>query len=102
MNIIIQTPGFKMTRSLSGFVYDQVAKLESVNPRILESRVCLKMETSNTQENKICEIQLVIAGNDLFASKRSHSFEEAVIRTVRALRHQLDRDKDANDLRTAS
>ncbi len=58
--------------------------------RIIESRVLLKLDKSDTKENKISEIKLIIPGNDLFASKQAKSFEEATTKAVEALRRQIE------------
>ena len=93
MKIIIQTPDFTAAQKLTVFVEQSVKKLESFDDRILEARVCLKIETSDSNENKACEIKLALPGNDLFASRQSQTFEEAVRLVIEALRHQIDRKK---------
>jgi putative sigma-54 modulation protein len=93
MKITIQSPGFKATRHLQKFVDIHVRTLESLYDRILESRVCLKTDNSDKAEAKVCELQVVIPGNDLFASKRGSTFEEAAVRAVAAVKHQMDKVK---------
>jgi putative sigma-54 modulation protein len=90
MKIIIQTPDFKAQPELTDFVNEKMEKLTQFTDRILEGRVLLKLDKSETKENKISEIRLVIAGNDLFASKQGKSFEEATIKAVEALRSQIE------------
>jgi putative sigma-54 modulation protein len=99
MITIIQTPDFKAAKKVTSFVEAHIAKLEVLNNRIEESRVCLKLDKSDTKENKICEIKLVIPGNDLFAVKRSDTFEDATLQTIEALKHQLHRWKDSRNKR---
>jgi putative sigma-54 modulation protein len=93
MKMITQTPGFTATRKLQKFVQDNVSKLEQISERIIESRVCLKLDKSDKKANKVCEIRLVIPGNDLFASRQCNSFEEAVLQSTEAIRHQVERLK---------
>lgn len=93
MKIIIQTPDFTATKKLTDFVEKNVSKLMTFDDRILEARVCLRMDTSESKENKVCEIKAVIPGNDLFASRQTKSFEESVKVVVEALKHQIDRVK---------
>lgn len=93
MKIIIQTPDFKASRKLTAFVERNVEKLGLFDERILEARVCLKTETSDSKRNKACEIRIVIPGNDLFASRHSDSYEDSVKAVVEALRHQIDHQK---------
>ncbi len=95
MKIIIQAPDFKASEALTTFVHDNVGKLANLSNRILESRVFLKLDKSDTRENKICEIKLVIPGQDLFASKQSSSFEDAVVQAIEAVKPQIARWKDS-------
>jgi putative sigma-54 modulation protein len=60
---------------------------------VIASEVTLRLDKSDTQENKITEIRLVIPGNDLFARKQCKTFEEATDIAVEALRRQLSRHK---------
>jgi putative sigma-54 modulation protein len=47
------------------------------------------LDKSDSRDNKISEIKLLIPGNDLFATKQSTSFEEATTKTIDALKHQV-------------
>jgi putative sigma-54 modulation protein len=93
MDINIQATDFKASNRLKKFVKSHVEKLKTMNDHIIEGHVCLKVANDATNENNVCEIKLAIPGNDLFASKRGKSVEESVIKTVEALKHQLDRVK---------
>ena len=96
MKMIILTPGFKASRSLTNFVGDNVGKLALLSDRILEGLINLKLDKSVKKENKICDIKLVMPGSDLFASRYSHTFEDAVLQTIEAIKHQLERWKASN------
>jgi putative sigma-54 modulation protein len=97
MKIIIQTPDFKALKKLITFVENKLGKFDVITNVVQEARVCLKVDKSDTNENKICEIKLVIAGNDLFASRQTESFEESVMMCISALRHQLARSKSERE-----
>jgi putative sigma-54 modulation protein len=99
MKIMIQTPGFKADQKLVDFVNEKLEKLSRFSDRILEAQVTLKLDKSETRENKISEIRLVIPGNDLFAVKHSTSFEEATTKTIEALKHQVATWKEKIDAR---
>jgi ribosome-associated translation inhibitor RaiA len=60
-----------------------------LSDRILEGKVILKLDKSDTHENKVCEIRLVIPGNDLFAKKNAASFEQALDQAIHALEKQV-------------
>ena len=94
MKIIIQSPDFKATKRLQKFVHQHVQKLEVFYNRIVEGRVCLKTDNLAPSESKVCELQIVVPGNDLFASKRAATFEEAAVEAVAAAKHQLDKLKN--------
>jgi putative sigma-54 modulation protein len=95
MKIIIQSPDFKAQSALEEFVNEKVGKLEYFSDKIIESRVCLKLDKSENKENKICEIKLLVPGGELFASRKNSSFEEAVMKSVEALKSQIFRWKDS-------
>jgi putative sigma-54 modulation protein len=89
MKIIIQTPDFKADQKLLEFVSEKVEKLGKFSDAIHEASVTLKLDHSDTRDNKICEIRLGIPGNDLFASKQCKTFEEAAAKSSDALRSQI-------------
>lgn len=99
MKIIIQSPDIKISNTLEEFVNQQVGKLDRLYQPIIESRVLLKTDSADDNQNKICDLQLVIPGNDLFASKRAASFEEAVSKAVDALKHQTEKLKTVREER---
>lgn len=94
MKILIQTPGFKASKKLQNLVTEKLDKLSELYPRILEARVVLRLDKSEDQKNKICEVIIVIRGNDLFASRKTESFEESLSKVVTALKRQLSVAKD--------
>jgi putative sigma-54 modulation protein len=93
MNVNIQSVHFKTDRKLEVFINDRVSKLSGIFDGVIASEVTLRLDKSDTQENKITEIRLVIPGNDLFARKQCKTFEEATDIAVEALRRQLSRHK---------
>lgn len=91
MKLSIQTPHFEPGKQLLNFTEEHITKLQTINDRIIEARACLKLDKSDKKEDKICEIKLVVPGNDLFVSKRANTFEDAIQQSVAALEHQLER-----------
>lgn len=89
MKIIIHTPDFKAGQRLLDFINEKVTKLNRFLEEIDDATVSLKLDNSDTGENKVCEIRLSIPGNDLFASRQCKTFEEATARAVDALRSQI-------------
>ncbi|MBT1686465.1 HPF/RaiA family ribosome-associated protein [Dawidia soli] len=97
MKVTIQTPGFIAGKALIDYVQGHVAGLSVTNDRILEAQVVLKLVKSDTGENKVCEVRLVVPGNDLFAQKQHHTFENAVLHCIDALKQQASRWKQLHD-----
>ena len=95
MKITIRTPDFKAQRKLSNFVRANLVKLSALSDRIIQGDVLLKLDKSDTKEDKICELRLSVPGTDLFASRQSSTFEDAVLKCVEALDHQVRRWKDS-------
>ena len=95
MKITIQTPDFKARKELTDYVTENVMKLSSLTDRLMEVQVVLKLDKSDSRDNKVCELKLAIPGNDLFAGKQSSTFEEALLKCIEAVKPQLGRWKDS-------
>ena len=89
MKINIQSPSLHPSDKLLDFANDKISKLAQYSDRIIEAQVTLKVNKADDRANKVCEIRLSIPGNDLYASRQCPSFEEAIMKTVEALRPQL-------------
>ena len=94
MKTQIQSLGFDATNTLQNLINQRLEKVGQVSDRILEGRVILKLDKSDIQENKVCEIRLVIPGHDLFAKKTAASFEQALDHVIHALEKQVHDWKD--------
>ncbi|HEX5169626.1 MAG TPA: HPF/RaiA family ribosome-associated protein [Cyclobacteriaceae bacterium] len=93
MKIDIQTLSFYPDEKLLDFAEEKLDKLGQYSEQIIEAQMSLRFDRSATRNNKFCQIRLVVPGYDLFASKQSHSFEEAILRTCEALKQQMSRRK---------
>jgi putative sigma-54 modulation protein len=94
MKVNINSVHFKADKKLLDFVNERVEKLSSMYNGVIGSDVILKLENTDTPDNKVAEIRLFIKGNDLYAKKQSKTFEEATDTAVEALRRQLTKYKD--------
>ena len=65
----------------------------SLYDKIESAKVCLKLDKSDTTDNKICEIRLVVPGNDLFAKRKGKTFEKATNEVVDVLQRQIEKMK---------
>ena len=94
MNITIQTVHFNATEKLEQFVQQKVGKLDQFYDGIIGSEVTLRLDKSETLENKVAEVSLDIPGADVIAKKQNKTFEEAVDLACEAMRKQLVKRKD--------
>ena len=93
MKTNIQSIGFTASEDLTAFVKEKTAKIRLHFDNIITSEVCLKSEKSATNDNKICDIRLVIPGNDLIASAQCTTFEEAIALASDAIIKQIEKRK---------
>ncbi|MDZ4682000.1 MAG: ribosome-associated translation inhibitor RaiA [Saprospiraceae bacterium] len=89
MNVTIQSVHFSETQALHDFVTEEVRKLSRYHDKIEGAKVFLKLEKSDTRENKVCEVRLEIPGYDLFVKKQCETFEEATSKVVDELKEQV-------------
>lgn len=94
MNITIQSVRFTASAQLEEFIQQKVGKLDQFFDGIVSAEVILKLDKSDSSENKVAEISLNVPGDELFAKKQSKTFEEAVDLSVDALRKQLIKWKE--------
>ena len=94
MNVNISSVHFKTDQKLETFIERKVTKLTNLFDEVLGSEVILKVDKSDTRENKITEIKLNLKGYDLFAKKQSKTFEEATDMAVDALKKQIEKRKE--------
>jgi len=94
MNVNINSVHFKTDRNLDNFIEKKIHKLSGFHEGVMDSEVTLKLDNSETKENKISEIRLLLKGEELFAKKQSRTFEEAVDLAVNALKKQIEKHKE--------
>ena len=93
MQINIQTNGFNSKAELTIFINEKVEKLSRFYGEIISCEVALRLDNSDTKENKLCEIRLAIPSNDLLAGTQCKTFEEAVLNAVEIIKGQIKRKK---------
>ncbi len=94
MNVQIQSIHFDADKKLLSFIQEKVDKLNHFHDGIIEGTVFLKLEKADSAENKVAEIKLHVSGQDLFAKRNCHNFEEAVDTSTSALAKQLKKHKE--------
>ncbi len=94
MTVKIQSVHFDADKKLLEFIQDRVDKLTHFYDGIITSDVTLRIDKSSDPDNKIAEIKVHIAGNDLFVKKQKKSFEEAIDNGLDALKIQIRKHKE--------
>ena len=94
MEVSVNAVKFKPTSALLEFIDKKVKKVETLLPQAIKADVTLKVDKDHDGCNKVADVRVVIAGDDLFASKQCDTFEEAVDQCVDALKKQVDKLKD--------
>ncbi len=94
MEVNINSVHFKTDKKLENFIEKKVSKLSGMFEGVMSSEVTLKVDNSESRENKIAEIRLLIKGYDLYAKKQSKTFEEATDTAISALKKQLEKYKE--------
>lgn len=92
MKINLQTLHFKASNNLTAFVDEKVGKLARFDDSIISAEVVLT-EDGSSVDNKICDIRLVVPGNDNFVKKNAATFEEAIADCVDVLQKILAEKK---------
>ncbi|MCB0806536.1 MAG: ribosome-associated translation inhibitor RaiA [Bacteroidales bacterium] len=93
MQVNINSVHFKADKKLTAFINEKVEKLSGMYEGVIGSDVILKLENTESPENKVAEIRLFIPGNDLYAKKQCKTFEEATDTAVDALKKQISKHK---------
>lgn len=93
MKIDIQSPGLAPNQELENFVHEEVERFFHLYKQIISAEVCLSLDSSSTKENKNCRMRLLIPGNDLLATAKCRTFEEAITQSAEALEKQMAKRK---------
>ena len=96
MKVMINAVHFKASSDLEDFITQKVEKVCSKHSEVIGAEVTLKLDNTDTPENKIADIRVTLKGDDLYASKQCKSFEEATDQAVDALKKQLEKYKGKN------
>ena len=93
MEIIINSVNFKTDTTLELFVREKVSKLFHHCNKIIRANVTLREAEKKNPENKLCEIRLMIPGNDHFVRKCTAVFEKSILQAVEGLQKIIRREK---------
>jgi putative sigma-54 modulation protein len=93
MNVNIKSVHFRADKKLESFIEKKIQKLSGLHEGLMGSDVVLKLDNTDTRENKIAEIRLTLKGEELFAKKQSRTFEESTDQAIDALKKQIEKYK---------
>jgi len=89
MRIQIHSIHFDADAALLAFVESKLEKLLTFNQDLQSCEVFLRVDKSDTRENKLVEVKAHLPGKDLFAKRKAGSFESAMDEVSEALRRQV-------------
>jgi|TARA_B110000003_G_scaffold15065_1_gene14738 putative sigma-54 modulation protein len=89
MRIQIHSIHFDADADLLAFVESKLEKLLTFNQDLQSCEVFLRVDKSDTRENKLVEVKAHLPGKDLFAKRKAVSFESAMDEVSEALRRQV-------------
>ena len=97
MKVTINSVHFKADSKLEDFITNKIEKLCGKMDDVQGVEVNLKLENTDTPENKIADIRIMLKGNDLYSSKQCKTFEEATDKAIDALKNQVEKHKNRFD-----
>tara|TARA_B000000557_G_C20548078_1_gene347716 strand:+ start:227 stop:523 length:297 start_codon:yes stop_codon:yes gene_type:complete len=97
MKNTINTISFSANKKLVDFINIRVKKLSLFYNHILSSKIFLKIDRKRSISNKITEIKINVPGGELFACKKSNSFEQSFRLAILAIQKQIKKYKKKNN-----
>ena len=94
MKITVHSIGLTPHEPLQEFLEKKMNKLNTFYDKIQACEVFLKVENSNSKENKTAEIILNIPGDDIVVKKTAASFEESIDLCVDVAKKLLIKKKE--------
>ena len=92
----VQTIHFDASGQLMEFVEKKVAKLEKLCDDAAALEVAMKLIKPETAMNKEVSLSLAAGGGEMFASKVSDTFEDALLGCIDALKAQIEKKREKN------
>ena len=90
----IQSVHFDASQQLMEFVEKKVAKLDKLCEGATGLEVTMKLIKPETANNKEVALRVLAPGRDLFASKTSDTFEDALLGAIDAVKVQAEKNKN--------
>ena len=80
---------FRRRRQVARVRESQVGEASNLQQRAAACEVFLRIEKSDSRDNKLVEVKAHLPGHDLFAKRHASSFEAAMDEVHEALRRQV-------------
>ena len=93
MQTTIHSLRFDADQKLLDFINKKMQKLIRFDDELISTDVFLRIENATDKSNKLVEIKINTGFNELFASKKCESFEEAVDLVQEILIRQIKKNK---------
>ena len=93
MKVMINSVHFKADQKLEDFITQKVEKLCAKYSEVISAEVALKLDNTDTPENKIADVRLILRGDALYDSKKRKTNEESIDTCIDALKKQLEKYK---------
>lgn len=94
METRIQSIHFDASAQLLEFVEKKIAKIGKLCDDATSLEVSMKLIKPETAMNKEVALRLASASGDMFASKISDTFEEALLVAIDALKAQIEKKRE--------
>jgi putative sigma-54 modulation protein len=94
MNININSLHFDADKKLEEFISKKITKVAEKNDYITGVDVTLRLDNSQTKDNKVTEIKINAKGGEFFSKRQTDTFEESTDEAVEAIRRQLKKHKE--------
>ena len=94
METRIQSVHFDASAQLLEFVEKKVAKVEKFCEGATALEITMKLIKPETAMNKEVSIRLSSGAGEMFASKISDTFEDALLATIDALKVQIEKKRE--------
>jgi putative sigma-54 modulation protein len=94
MEIIIKSVNFRASNRLEELIIEKVNKLSLYSTTIIKAVVVLREEEKNSQDNKLCEIKLMVPGYDHYTKKKTDLYEKSISQAIETLQNTLLKTKN--------
>lgn len=93
MEIQVQFVNLKRSESLEKFINESLEKVDNKYSDITNIIVKIKKGNGDEEKSFICEMEVRVPGEPIFAESGEHKYEAAIAETIRDIERQLSKRK---------